>query len=41
MTIKLTEEQKIKLLNSDDVYSVMQDILLREEKINQEKNIFG
>lgn len=37
MTIELTEEQKIKLLNSDDVYSVMQDILLREEKIDQEK----
>ena len=40
MTIELTEEQKIKLLNSDDVYSVMQDILLREEKIDQEKEHF-
>jgi DNA repair protein RadC len=37
MTIELTNEQKIKILNSDDVYSVMQEILLREEKIDQEK----
>ena len=40
MTIELTEEQKIKLLNSEDVFSVMQDILLREEKIDQEKEHF-
>ena len=40
MTIELTDEQKIKLLNSDDVFSVMQDILLREEKIDQEKEHF-
>jgi len=40
MTIELTDEQKIKLLNSDDVYSVMQEILLREEKIDQEKEHF-
>ena len=40
MTIDLTEEQKIKLLNSDDVYIVMRDILLRGEKIDQEKEHF-
>lgn len=40
MTIELTEEQKIKLLNSDDVFTVMQDILLREEKIDQEREHF-
>jgi len=40
MTIQLTEEQRIKLLNSDDVYRVMQEILLREEKIDQEKEHF-
>jgi DNA repair protein RadC len=40
MTIELTDEQKIKLINSDDVYSVMQEILLREEKIDQEKEHF-
>jgi hypothetical protein len=33
MTIELTDQQKIKLLNSDDVYSVMQEIpgLTKEE----------
>ena len=40
MTVQLTEEQKKKLLNADDVYSVMQEVLLREEKIDQEKEHF-
>jgi DNA repair protein RadC len=40
MTIKLSEEQKRKLSNSNDVYSIMQEILLREEKIDQEKEHF-
>jgi DNA repair protein RadC len=40
MTISLSEDQKIKILNSDDVYSVLQNILLREEKIDQEKEHF-
>ena len=40
MTIELAEELNIKLLNSDDVYKVMQYILLREEKIDQEKEHF-
>jgi DNA repair protein RadC len=40
MTINLSEEQKIKLLNSGDVYRVMREILLREEKIDQEKEHF-
>ena len=35
--VKLTEQEKIKLLNSDDVYAIMQKILLRENKIDQEK----
>jgi hypothetical protein len=30
MTVQLTEEQKIKILNSGEVYSVMQEVLLRE-----------
>ncbi|MCZ6803984.1 MAG: JAB domain-containing protein, partial [Proteobacteria bacterium] len=37
MNIKLTEQEKIKLLNADDVYAIMQKILLRENKIDQEK----
>ncbi|MBN1182762.1 MAG: JAB domain-containing protein [Bacteroidales bacterium] len=40
MTISLSEEQRVKLMNSDDVYSVMQNILLREEKIDQDKEHF-
>ena len=40
MTIKLSAEQQIKHLNSDSVYSVMQEILLREEHIDQEKEHF-
>jgi DNA repair protein RadC len=40
MTIELSDKQKIKPLNSDDVYTVMQGILLREEKIDQEKEHF-
>ena len=40
MDIPLSEEQKIKLLNSKDIYNIMQQILLREEKIDQNKEHF-
>jgi DNA repair protein RadC len=40
MTIKILNKDKIKLLNSDDVYGVMQNLLLREQKIDQEKEHF-
>lgn len=40
MNVKLTPSEKIKLLNSDDVYSVMQKILLRENKIDRNKEYF-
>ena len=40
MTVELTEQQKIKILNSDDIFNIMQEILLREEKIDQEKEHF-
>ncbi|GHE73141.1 hypothetical protein GCM10011340_32090 [Roseivirga thermotolerans] len=33
MNVRLSQEQRIKLLNSDAVYSIMQQILLRENKI--------
>lgn len=38
MNVRLTEDQKIRILNSEDMYKVMQQILLRENKIgrNQE-----
>jgi len=37
MNVTLTEQEKIKLLNSDDVFAVMQKILHRENKIDKEK----
>jgi DNA repair protein RadC len=37
MKVKLTREQRIHVLNSTDVYKVMQDILLRENKIGRSK----
>ncbi len=40
MDIKLTEEEKIKILNSDDIYGIMQKILLREHKIDQNREHF-
>ena len=40
MNVKITEAQKIKVLNSDDVYAIMQRILLRENKIDQDKEHF-
>ncbi len=40
MNVRLTEEQKIKILNSDDLYNVMQQILLCENKVGREKEHF-
>jgi DNA repair protein RadC len=40
MNVKLTKTQKIKLLNSADIYNVMQQILLRENKIDRNKEHF-
>ena len=40
MNVKLTEAQKIKVLNSDDVFSIMQKVLLRENKIDRDKEHF-
>lgn len=40
MNVTLTKSQKIKLLNSADIYSVMQQILLRENKIDRNKEHF-
>ncbi len=37
MNVKLTEHQKIKILNSDDVFEIMQKILRRENKIDRDK----
>lgn len=40
MDIKLTEAEKIKILTSDDIYGIMQKILLREQKIDQDREHF-
>ncbi len=40
MDVKLTEAEKIKILNSDDLYGIMQRILLRENKIDQDREHF-
>lgn len=40
MDIDLTPEERIKVLNSDDLYGVMQRILLRENKIDQNREHF-
>jgi DNA repair protein RadC len=40
MDIKLTDEQRIRILNSRDIYSIMQQILLREDKIDQNREHF-
>ena len=40
MDIKLTEAEKIKCLNSNDVFEIMQRVLCRENKIDQDKQHF-
>lgn len=40
MNVTLSKSQKIKLLNSADIYTVMQQVLLRENKIDRNKEHF-
>jgi len=40
MNIKLTKDQQIKILRSDDIYKIMQQILLRENKIDRDREHF-
>lgn len=40
MNIHLTRDQKIKILNSEKLYAIMQQILLREEIIDQDREHF-
>jgi DNA repair protein RadC len=37
MTIKLKENQKIKILNTEDIYQIMREILLRENRLDRKK----
>lgn len=40
MNVNLSESDKIKILNSDDLYGIMQRVLLRENKIDQDREHF-
>lgn len=40
MNVRLTKDQKIKVANSEDVYSIMQQVLLRENKISRKQEHF-
>lgn len=40
MNIDLSNEEKIKVLNGDDLYGIMQRILLREDKIDLDREHF-
>ncbi|MEO1032770.1 MAG: JAB domain-containing protein [Bacteroidota bacterium] len=40
MNVRLTKAQKIKILNSSDIYKVMQQVLLRENKIRRNQEHF-
>lgn len=40
MNIQLSDEDKIKVLNGDDIYGIMQKILLRADRIDQDREHF-
>ncbi|USD25098.1 JAB domain-containing protein [Flagellimonas marinaquae] len=40
MNVRLTKEQKIQVLNSADIYAIMQQVLLRENKIRRNQEHF-
>lgn len=40
MNVRLSKEQKIRILNSSDIYKVMQQVLLRENKIRRNQEHF-
>lgn len=40
MNVRLTKDQKIKIANSDDVYNIMQQVLLRENRISRKQEHF-
>lgn len=40
MTIQLPEDHPVKILNADDIFQIMVKILLREEKIDRDKEHF-
>ena len=40
MNVRLTKDQKIRIANSEDVYNIMQQVLLRENRISRKQEHF-
>lgn len=40
MNVRLTKDQKIRVANSEDVYNIMQQVLLRENRISRKQEHF-
>lgn len=40
MNVPLSKKEKIKILNTEDLYGIMQQVLLREDKIDQDREHF-
>ena len=40
MQVRLTKEQKIKIANSDDVYTIMRAVLMRQNRLHRQKEYF-
>ncbi|PZF74999.1 JAB domain-containing protein [Taibaiella soli] len=40
MNVRLSKEQKVTILNSEDIYKIMQQVLLRENKIRRNQEHF-
>lgn len=40
MNVRLTKEQKIKIANSEDVFTIMQAVLKRENRLSRQKEHF-
>jgi hypothetical protein len=36
MTIELSDDAKVRILNSDHVFAIMREVLAREEEIDQD-----
>lgn len=40
MQVRLTKEQKIKIANSEDVYTIMRAVLMRQNRLHRQKEYF-
>ncbi len=40
MQVRLTKEQKIKIANSDDVYTIMRAVLMRQNRLHRQREFF-